>query len=127
MDINIISTKEEKLWGRKDIEFSVKTPGSTVSKDDVKVELCKKLNLNPDSTIITKINQEFGDRSNLCYAHSYSKKEDLQKFEPEYLLKRMSGKNAEAPAEHKAEAEKKEKGEAKEKPKKEHKEEAAPE
>ena len=52
------------------------------------MELCKKLNLNPEHTLVVNVDQLFGSKMCMCTAHSYPNGELLAKFEPRYLLKR---------------------------------------
>ncbi len=94
MEINIISNEENKLLGRKEIRFSAAHEKETESKENVKVELCKKLNLKPDSTIIIRINQHFGEKRISGLAHSYEKKDDMLKYEQQHLFKRAEKKSA---------------------------------
>lgn len=124
MDIKIISNKEEKLFNRSRIEFSMAYAERTPSKEEAKVELCKKLNLRPEFTIITGIHQEFGSRMSMADAHTYLNKESLEKFEPKYLLNRLNKKDKGATEEKKEE---KPAAEHKEQKKREPKEEAKPE
>ncbi len=93
MDINILSDVENKTLNRREIEFAVVQDASTERSDNIKVELCKKLNLNPDCTLISKIHQEFGMRRSRGFAHSYKSKEEMANAEPKYLLERLSKKS----------------------------------
>jgi ribosomal protein S24E len=119
MEISIISNKEEKLFNRSSIRFVLSYSGSTPSREEAKVELCKKASLRPDLTIITGIGQEFGTKQCTGSAHSYSAKADLDRFEHKYLLTRLV-KKEKAPEEAKeekakpSEKPKEEKAEAKE-------------
>ena len=89
--MDIKSNKENKLLGRRDIEFNVVQDGSTPSKNEIKAELCKKLNLNPDSVIVVKVDQSTGVRQGHGFAHAYPSKEMIEKSEPVYLVNRMNG------------------------------------
>ncbi len=101
MEISISSTNDEKLFNRKTILFSVSYEGSTASKDSVKVELCKRLNLKPDCTVISSMEQGFGSRQSAGSAHAYSDEQSMRKFEPAYVMKRAfhTKDEKEAPAE----------------------------
>ena len=98
MEIEILSKKEEKLFGRNEIVFSIISDNKTVSKQDALVVLCKKLNLKPDSTVITEIKQGFGARTSVGYAHAYLKADDIKRFEEKRLLDRASKKSGGAEA-----------------------------
>ncbi len=97
MEISILSDMKDQSAGRREISFSVVQEGRTASRDEITQELCRKLNLSPDATIITDIKQEFGVRRSTGVAHSYASKEQLDKAEPKYLIARLAkrGKKAE--------------------------------
>ena len=123
MDLNITSDSNNKALDRREIEFSVVQDSATANKDEIKRELCKRLNLDPDSTIINSLKQEFGVRRCAGSANSYRSKEEMERLEPAYIIKRLS-KRREAkqqppvvPAETAAAPKKEEKQDAK--PKKE--------
>ena len=92
MELKIISKKEDKSFSRQDILFSVMQSGATLKRSEVHTELCKTLNLNPESTIIVKMAQRFGARESSATAHSYETKELMERYEPNYLLDRVAGK-----------------------------------
>lgn len=121
MEVSIMSDTNNPVMDRREIKFSVVQEGKTASRDEIKTEICKKLNLSPDATIITEIDQEFGVRRCSGSAHSYKSKEALEKAEPRYLLARLvkRDKKKEAPQEPKEEAKAEAPKEAKEE-KKEH-------
>ena len=99
MEVKITSSTENKLLNRKEIEFEAVQDGSTASRVELTKEICKKLSLHPDSTIIVRINQGFGSKESTGIAHSYASKEMLEKYEPKKLVARMvkrSGKAQEA-------------------------------
>lgn len=102
MEINVTSNKENKLLNRREIDFYVIQDGSTPSKNEIKTELCKKLNLDPESVMVVRVDQTTGLRQARGIAHAYSSKEQVEKFEPVHLVNRMKGiKGAKAPAEKK--------------------------
>ena len=110
MDLNITSNKENKTIGRKEIEFSVFADAG-VKRDELKAELCKKLNVSPTSTIVVRIDPSYGSKMSTGIAHSYQSEEALKKYESRRLLERLgvvqkAEKAAAAPA-AKAEAKKK--------------------
>jgi ribosomal protein S24E len=99
MEIQITSNRENKLLERKEIGFSIVQEGSTPSKKEIKEELCKKLNLDPESVIIVKVEQSRGIRVGRGIAHAYPSKELVESSEPEHLVNRMKGiKGAKAAA-----------------------------
>jgi small subunit ribosomal protein S24e len=101
MELNVISTHDNKAIGRKEIEFSVLDVSGT-KRDAVKVELCKKANLDPKATIIVRINNSFGSMATTGTAHSYTSEEALKRYESRHLLERLGivpkAANANAPS-----------------------------
>lgn len=109
MNVRIVSDTENKLFGRRDIEFDIVSESATVSKDEAKVELCKKLNLDPDATLVVRMDQSFGYKKCTGVAHSYKNAADIKKYEPGHLLARgKKGAAAEQPKEEKPKEAKKE-------------------
>ena len=105
--MNITSDKENKLLGRREINFNIVQEGSTPSKKDIRVEICKKLNLDPETVIIVKVDQSTGVRQGIGVAHAYKSKEQIAKQEPSHLVDRMNGvKGTKVKKEKKAEAKK---------------------
>ncbi len=128
MEIRVEEETSNASIGRKEIKFSILESNTTPSKEAVKQALCKKLNVSPDSTIIVRIDQQFGAKQGKGIAHSYKDAQSLKKFEPDYFAERTEKKAKKAAAkggaapEAKAEAApapKEEKKEAKKEEKKE--------
>ncbi len=88
MELKILSDSENESVGRREIRFSIMEDSSTPSKDAVKTELCKKLNIHPDSTAIVKISQAFGARQATGVAHSYPTFEAMRHYEHLHLFER---------------------------------------
>ncbi len=91
MDIDVTKDVQNKLLKRREIQFSLDYPDKTPSKDAVKEEICKKLNLNPASTVIVKIEQLYGGKKSACVVHSYES-EEAMKIEAKYLFERHGKK-----------------------------------
>lgn len=105
MELKVIKNEDNKLFERKDVKFDVIDYDSTPSKDKVKTELCKKLNVLPNLTIIEKLDQEFGMKRLNGLAHVYSDEKSIDKYERKYILKRNSkNEKAEEKKEEKSEA-----------------------
>ncbi len=94
MELKILKNNENKLFNRKEISFSVEQMGSTVNRTELTKELCKKLSLHPESTIITRIDQGYGAKGSTGMAHAYQSKEMLEKYEPKKRLARIAKKAA---------------------------------
>ena len=92
MELNIISQTKKQLLGLNEIKFSVIADEATSQRGMVQRELCKKLNLNPDSTVIVNMKQSFGAKLVMCIAHAYSDKESMLASEPKHLMARIAKK-----------------------------------
>jgi small subunit ribosomal protein S24e len=88
MELRVISTKENKTVGRKEIEFSLVAEAGA-KRDAIKAELCKKENLDPKATIIISINNSFGSMTSNGIAHSYQSEAALKRYESRHLLQRF--------------------------------------
>ena len=116
MELKITNDRENALMGRREITFYIDGEEKTPSAAAGKKELCKKLNLDPESTIVTKVEQRFGMRRAECAAHSYKEHGAMERNEPAHLLERVKKRSAkqDGAAEPKAEQEQKAKPEAEE-------------
>jgi ribosomal protein S24E len=92
MEIEITNDRKNALLGRREIDFYIIEDDRTPSKEEVKTELCKKLSLSPESTIIVRIDQSFGVKRSSGSAHSYGKKEDIRRNEAKRVIKHMDKK-----------------------------------
>ena len=114
MNVNVISKTDNAVLERKEIEAEVSFDGATPSRNDIRKAISSKVGINPDLMVLREISSSFGKQSVKVIAHAYSKKEQMLKTEPEYMIKRY------APAEQtKAEEPKEEKPKAEAKPKEE--------
>ncbi|MGI0100846.1 MAG: 30S ribosomal protein S24e [Candidatus Micrarchaeaceae archaeon] len=90
MELEIISKKENVLFKRKEILFSIEGSAGTTRRNDVKAEICKRLNLSPEYTIVVRIDQGFGSKKSTGVAHSYDSKETMETYEQKHVLARVS-------------------------------------
>ena len=82
MEINVTNQTENKLFDRKEICFNAVYKGNaTPSRETVLEEICKKLSLNPELTVVTNITQAFGNNTSSVTVYSYSKKETMAHIE----------------------------------------------
>ena len=93
MEISIHKQNENKMLHRKEIHFTASYSGKTPSREELKVELCKKLNLDPDKTIIVKASQLYGVTSSDVLAYAYESNEAMNTV-PDYITKRGASKDA---------------------------------
>ncbi len=111
MELKTTKETENKSMKRRDIEFYIMQDDRTPTKAEVKTELCKKLNLNPDATAIVRIDQSFGAKQCTGLAHAYADAKSMKQFEQPHLAergmekkKKEGGQKEEAKAEKPAEA-----------------------
>ncbi len=128
MDVEIVSSKDNKLLDRKEINAVVHFEGATPARKELREAVSTKVGLNPDLTILSSVVNEFGAKKIRVIAHSYNDMKKLMEVEPEYMRKRdgigvPKEKEEEAPKEEKKEEKPKEEPKKEEKPKEEKKEE----
>jgi len=82
-----VKDSKNSIVNRREIEFTITQEDRTPSKKDVERELCKKLSLSPEATVVVKMAQEFGTRMTRATAHSYPNADAMKKTEPDYLSK----------------------------------------
>lgn len=105
MELKIISDNENRLLNRREISLTVEHEKGTPRKEDLARELCRKLNLSPESTIIVRMGQGFGRKESTALAYSYKTKELLERYEPKHLLARSAKKKDAAKPEQAAKPE----------------------
>jgi ribosomal protein S24E len=92
MELKITEDRENALFNRREISMHVHGFEATPKREEIKQELCKKLNLNPELTVIVKIDQRFGVKQCTVHARSYRDKESLERYTEKYILDRASSK-----------------------------------
>jgi len=104
IDIIVKKDVENKLLARREILCDAIYSESTPSREKIKEEVVKKLNLDPKLTVVVKINQLYGVTKSEVSVYSY-KNEEAMKIEPKFRLERMNKNKAGEQQEHtKAEA-----------------------
>jgi len=111
IDISIKRDFENKLLERREVTAEVLYAGVTPSKEAIKEQVCKKLNLDPKLTVIVRVNPMYGVTKSDVIAYSY-KDEKAMSVEPAFRKKREEKKAAKPDSQQvKAENEKAEKPE----------------
>lgn len=120
MEVEVISTTDNKLLDRKEVNAVVRFDGATPTRADIRQSVATKIGLNPDMMVLNSVVNEFGKKEVRIIAHAYNDMKKLKEVEPEYIRKRDNvgvdkpkeeKKEGEAPAEKPAEAPKEEKKE----------------
>ncbi len=80
MEVKITDDHENKLFERREISIHAVYEGKTPTRVEIAESVCKKLNLNPDTFQVIRIDQHYGIRTSEILAYAYSSKESMQKF-----------------------------------------------
>lgn len=89
MELKILSEKDNKTIGRKEIRFEIAYPEAPPKKTGVRDALADQIKADPKNTVVVKVQNAFGLRKSVGQAHVYSNPEDVKKYETKYILKRM--------------------------------------
>jgi small subunit ribosomal protein S24e len=92
MEVKIVSTKENPLLKRKEVDFRVEQgpKGKTPARLDVKKALAVKLEIKEDRVFIKKMRTMTGTNTAVGIANAYETAEQAKFIEPEYIRKRNS-------------------------------------
>jgi ribosomal protein S24E len=88
VEVDILSKKDNKLFGRKEVSAKVSFTGPTPKRADIKKEVAGKLTANPDNCVLRDVEGEFGMKRVKVLLHAYDTPELLKKSEPRYILVR---------------------------------------
>ncbi len=72
LEIKKLSENDNKFIGRKEIKFEVAYAEAPPKRMDIRAEIAKHLNLQPEVVAITKIKNIFGLRKNVVYVNVYN-------------------------------------------------------
>jgi len=107
MNVEILSSKENQLLGRKEVEATVMFDSATPKRAELKQAIGGKIAANPDLMVIRKVTSHFGARSVKVLSYVYPSKEVLMSVEPKHvkiregLMQKEEKKKAPAPAKKK--------------------------
>lgn len=109
MNVNILSTNDNKLLERKEVEAEVAFDAATPKRAELKSAISQKIGADPDLVVIRSVSSVFGRKTVRVLAHAYSKKEALMGTEPVHIKVRegMMAKPEKKKAPAKAPAKKK--------------------
>lgn len=85
MNVNIISTNENKLLDRKEIEAEVSFDAATPKRGQLKEAVGHKIGANPELMVLRKVVSSFGRHTVTVTAYAYPSKELLMATEPTYV------------------------------------------
>jgi ribosomal protein S24E len=96
MDIRVMKDVSNKLFNRKELFILASYTGKTPSRAEIKEEVCRTLNLNPELTLVVKVVPLYGVMQSEVQVHSYSSKEAMG-VEQKYLFDRLNKKKEPKP------------------------------
>jgi len=85
MNVNILSTTENKLLDRREIEAEVTFEGATPKRAELKQAIGGKVGLNPELMVLSQVTSTFGKRLVRVRVHAYPDKEKLMSVEAYHL------------------------------------------
>jgi small subunit ribosomal protein S24e len=101
MEVKIVSTKENPLLKRKEVDFRIEQgpKGKTPARLEVKKALAAELKMSEEVVFVKRMRTMTGTNTAVGVANAYETVEQAKFIEPEYIIKRNS-----PPAEPKEEA-----------------------
>jgi ribosomal protein S24E len=109
MKLKIQKEVNNPLLKRKEIIAITEEVKQTPSRQEALSQIAALTGNTEDKVVINKIEQEFGGEKVVIYARVYETKEDREKIEPKYAIKRITPKVEEKPEEKKPEPAREEK------------------
>ncbi|MBI5223576.1 hypothetical protein HY990_04080 [Candidatus Micrarchaeota archaeon] len=85
MNVNIVSTVENKLLGRKEVTAEISFDGTTPKRAELKSGVCTKVAGNPDNSALRRVSSKFGKKLVSVLLHVYPTKESMMATEPVYV------------------------------------------
>jgi small subunit ribosomal protein S24e len=92
MEVKIVSTKENPLLKRKEVDFRVEQgpKGKTPARLEVKKALAAELKLSEEVVFVKRMRTMTGTNTAVGFANAYETVEQAKSIEPEYIIKRNS-------------------------------------
>jgi len=89
MDIEITDKKNNPLFNRTEIHFTINHEGEgTPNREIIRSEIAEKLNVKKENIIINNISSSFGIQKSRGYAKIYASPKKLDNLESKYILNR---------------------------------------
>ncbi|MCI0504082.1 hypothetical protein L0Y65_05225 [Candidatus Micrarchaeota archaeon] len=85
MNVNLISTTENRLLERKEVAAEVIFDGATPKRAEIKDAVCQKIAANPELVVLRKVSSSFGRKAVKVIVHAYSAKEKMMATEPVFI------------------------------------------
>jgi small subunit ribosomal protein S24e len=92
MEVKIVSTKENPLLKRKEVDFKVEQgpKGKTPARLEVKKALAAELKMSEEVVFVKRMRTMTGTNTAVGVANAYETVEQAKFIEPEYIIKRNS-------------------------------------
>jgi small subunit ribosomal protein S24e len=91
MEVKLVSTKENPLLKRKEVDFIVEQDqGKTPARLEVKKAIAAKLETKEEMVFVKKMQTMTGTHTTVGKATAYETIEQVKLIEPEYIIKRNS-------------------------------------
>jgi small subunit ribosomal protein S24e len=92
MEVKIVSTKENPLLKRKEVDFRVEQgpKGKTPARLEVKKALAAELKMSEEVVFVKRMRTMTGTNTTVGVANAYETVEQAKFIEPEYIIKRNS-------------------------------------
>jgi len=85
MNVNILSTTENKMLDRTEVDAEVAFDGPTPKRAELKQAVGAKIGANPELMVLREVSTTFGRKSARITAHIYPNKELLMSTEPKHI------------------------------------------
>jgi len=85
MNVNLISTTENKLLERKEIVAEVIFDGATPKRAELKGAVCQKVAANPELAVVRMVESAYGRKAVRVTLYAYATKERLTDIEPVHI------------------------------------------
>ena len=96
MNIEILSEKENKPLGRREIAFKIDHANtSTPSRADIRSKIVAQFNADASSVAISTLDTHFGLGMTKGLAHIYTNAEQMKRIELDHMVKRNEPKKKE--------------------------------
>ncbi len=96
MNIDIVSEKENKPLGRKEIAFKIDHAGaSTPSRADIRAKLVAQFDADASAVLVSTLNTHYGIGITEGSIHIYSDPEQMKRIELDHMVKRHESKKKE--------------------------------
>ena len=106
MDFRIVEEKENRVLGRKEINFEVGDAKNTPSRKEIRKRIAALKNSKEELVSVIRVQQSYGEHRATGLAFVYKDAKTLKQTEPDYLAKRGTKEKKKETGEKEKEGEK---------------------